>query len=330
MNIEDLLQAMTSAISVERMGGASKTDARSAESGLLDLLGGLLGGGRSTSGTDATDLLRDLLGGGSGGGGSALGIAEETGLSPALIQSALALVVGKLLRGRAQDAEATSGAAFEAGAGATSVNLDSLLERMRGGADVDAQTLNATGLPQELAAKAGIDLPQAIKALQAILALLTGSKAKTTKRRSTKSTSSTAKSRNTKSASATAKSRSTKSTPSSKSKSTAKKASSGAARKTTTKKTDDEDKKPATRTRRSTTGSTGAESTVKKPSTTSRARKPAASTEEKPAAKKPSTTSRTRKPVSSATKPRKKPATGSGGTSSGDLDNILDGWSVSG
>lgn len=331
MNIEDLLQAM--------MGGMGKADARTVEGGLLDLLGGLLGGGKTAGGADPADLLRGLLGGGSGGGGSTFSIAEETGLSPAVVQSALGLVMGKLLGGKRQGTAETLGATFESGIGASASapgsagNLDSLLERMRGGADVDAQALNATGLPQELAAKAGIDLPQAMKAIQAILALLTGSKAPTTKRRSTKSTSSTAKSRSTgsassaaksgssKGASSTAKSGSTKSTSSSKStaKSTTAKSSSGTARKTA-KTAEDTKEKPATRTRRSSTSSTEAQSTAERPGTTSRTRKPAASAEEKPTAKPSGTTSRT----------RKKPTGGSGGTSSGELDNILDGWSVSG
>lgn len=119
------------------------------------------------------------------------GIAEQTGLSAGLAQSAIALVMGKLLAGNQAATKADTGdkptGGFEAGvagagAGEETSSLAGLLERMRSQGAVDAGALQATGLPQELSAKAGIDLPQAIKAIEAILGLLTGKKATTAKR----------------------------------------------------------------------------------------------------------------------------------------------------
>lgn len=125
-------------------------------------------------------------------------ITEQTGLSAGLAQSAITLVMGKLLAGGQPDtrpAAATTAGEFTSGvAGTEAPSLNSLLERMRSQGSVDETALTASGLPQELSAKAGIDLPQAIKAIEAILGLLTGKKAATTtKRRKAASTKSATK-----------------------------------------------------------------------------------------------------------------------------------------
>lgn len=146
MNLDDLLQTM-----VGRAGSAATTDPTTGGPGLGGLLEGLLGGDTAP--------------------------AAQAGLSPALLQSALALVLGKLAAGRSAAAtgELTSGIGSSA-EDPSPVSLTGLLEQMRGGTRVDDNALEATGLPQQLAAQAGINLPQALKALQAILSLLTGQK----------------------------------------------------------------------------------------------------------------------------------------------------------
>jgi len=58
---------------------------------------------------------------------------------------------------------------------------------------VDQEYLRSTGMPQELAAKTGLDINSAIKALQQVLAMLTGQKKETAKKPAKKKPRSTAK-----------------------------------------------------------------------------------------------------------------------------------------
>ncbi|MGQ9489681.1 MAG: hypothetical protein ACUVS6_02975 [Anaerolineae bacterium] len=122
---------------------------------------------------------------GRGPGQEEAAIVEQAGLPANLIQSALALVAGKLLADRRGVAGSTASGQIESKIGGA-VSLTDLLETMRNQGAVEESRLHASGLPQELAAKTGIDLPQAIRAIQAILAFLTGrSSAKSTRKSGT-------------------------------------------------------------------------------------------------------------------------------------------------
>lgn len=194
---------------------------------LDSLMGMLMGGGKPSAseepadanpltallgrgGLNVGDLLEGLLGGAGGRAEAATGAAEQAGLSPAILQAALALVLGRL---RGSGASGTGGG----------LDLSALLGGTDQAAEVDEAALAATGLPQELAAKTGIDLGDALKALQSVLALLTGRKLapttrkrsstrkRTTTRRSTARSSTTRKKASSAKAKTPAKSRTTKS-----------------------------------------------------------------------------------------------------------------------
>ncbi len=265
MSIEDLLKAMLSS------AGPTGKDEKGTSSPLADLLGSMLGSGQGAP--DLSGLLAGLLGGKADQ--ETAGIVEQTGLPAGLLQSALALVAGKLAAGRRAGASQV-----ESGVGGT-VSLDNLLETMRSQGAVEENTLRASGLPQELAAKTGIDLPKAIQAIQAILALLTGkSAAKAPRKRSTAKSAekgSTAKPRST-GRSATTKPKSEKAPGGTSRSSKVKKADETAPattpkRRSSTAKTEQPATKPASRSR-----STKTEEPAAKPSTRPRRTK----TEEKP------------------------------------------------
>lgn len=279
MSIEELLKAMLSG------AGPTGKGEQGAPSPLADLLGGALRGSQGPA--DLSRLLGGLLGGGADQ--EQAGIVEQTGLPAGLVQSALALVAGKLLAGRRAGA-----GQVESGVGGA-VSLDDLLETMRSQGTVEENALRASGLPQELAAKTGIELPKAIQAIQAILALLTGkSAAKAPRRRSTAKSAekgSTAKPR----------SAGRSSTPKAKSG----QAPAGASKSSRAKKTDET--APTTPKKRSSTART--EQPAAKPNTRSR------STRTEEPATRPA--SRSRRP-----KTEEKPAEG--------LDDLLDKWEVTG
>ncbi len=157
---------------------------------LDDLLGALLGGPASrTPGqepeTEPANLdLGQLLGGLLGGpmhdqdeGTGAL--AAGSGISPALLQAALPLVLGALARGAGRIG---SGEPSEADRGTAG-----LAARLQGDDPIDADYLQATGLPQQLAGQTGIDLAGAIAIIQRILQLLRG-KSTPARRRTTRKT----------------------------------------------------------------------------------------------------------------------------------------------
>jgi hypothetical protein len=128
-------------------------------SGGLDLggmLGGLLGREKAEANDDEDNDLAQL------------------GLSPAILQAGLTLVLGRLKDG---DSSAAGG-----------LDLGALLRQAGEEDETDEEAVAATGLPGQLAALAGIDLDDALKAIQTILALLAGKKP-TTRKRSTTSKS---------------------------------------------------------------------------------------------------------------------------------------------
>lgn len=280
MSIEELLKAMLSS------AGPTGKGEQSSPNPLADLLGGVLGGGQGT--LDLSGLLAGLPGGKADQ--ETAGNVEQTGLSASLIQSALALVAGKLVAGQRGGA-----GQVESGIGGA-VSLDNLLETMRNQGAVEESTLRASGLPQELAAKTGIDLPKAIQAIQAILALLTGKRAAVAARK--RSTGKSAEKGR------TTKPRSTGRSATAKPKS--EKAPGGTSRSSKAKKADET--APATTPKRR-SGTAGTEQPAAKPASRSRSTKT-----EEPAAK-PSTRPR-------RTKTEEKPKD--------NLDDMLDKWKVSG
>lgn len=237
-------------------------------------LGALLGGG--SGGLDLGDLLGGLLRGNQEAveDGETSGFAE-LGLSPAVLQAGLALVLGRL---KAGDSAASGG-----------LDLGALLQRAREEDAADEEAVAATGLPQQLAAVAGIDLDDALKAIQTILALLAGkrpttrkrsttskSKAKTTRKSTTRKKATTAKA-TTRKASTTSKAATAKATTSKARKTKESAATSpkrSTAKRATTKKDADDTGKP----KRATTSKA-------KSATTSKA-KPAASTTKRSSTKR--------------------------------------------
>lgn len=242
----------------------------------LESLFNVLTGGQQADNTERPDMdsLAALLGGGSGGldlGGLLGGLlrgnpaeAEESepsgfaelGLSPAVLQAGLALVLGRL---KAGDSAASGG-----------LDLGALLQRAGEEDQADEEAVAATGLPQQLASVAGIDLGDALKAIQAILALLAGKKTTTRKRSTTSRSKAKTKSSTTRKKTTTAKSTTRKASTTSKARTTRKSASSSAkpstAKRATKKTSADDTGKP----KRATTSKA-------KSATTSKA-KPAAST----------------------------------------------------
>ncbi len=215
----------------------------------LDSLFNVLSGNRQADDAERPDTnsLGALLGGGSGGldlggllGGLLRGNQEavedreasgfaELGLSPAVLQAGLALVLGRL---KAGDSAASGG-----------LDLGALLQRAGEEDAADEEAVAATGLPQQLAAMAGIDLGDALKAIQTILALLAGKKTTTRKR----STTSKSKAKTTRKSTTRKKATTSKATTS-KARKTKESAASGAKRSTTkratTKKDADDTDKP--------------------------------------------------------------------------------------
>jgi len=171
MSPEDKMAAQP----VEPGTDAQQDDSQPLEGGaeatrLLDLNAALSGqakketdSGAGTPSADLGDLLTGLLGGGGEGAGLGLaGIAERSGVSRSALSAALPLVLGALLK-PGQPA-ATSGS--------KPVGLADLASLAAGGKPLNAASLEATGLPAELAKKTGIDSKTALTIIQAVLKAL--------------------------------------------------------------------------------------------------------------------------------------------------------------
>jgi len=102
----------------------------------------------ATPSADLGDLLTGLLGGGGEGAGLGLdGIAARSGVSRSALAAALPLVLGALLKpGQKQTTT-----------GSKPVGLADLASLAAGDKPLSAASLEATGLPAELAKKTGID-----------------------------------------------------------------------------------------------------------------------------------------------------------------------------
>ncbi len=223
-------------------------------------LGALMGGGGG--GLDLGGLLGGLLRGNQEAveDGEASGFAE-LGLSPAVLQAGLALVLGRL---KAGDSAASGG-----------LDLGALLQRAGEEDAADEEAVAATGLPQQLAAMAGIDLGDALKAIQTILALLAGKKTTTRKRSTTSKSKARTKSSTTRKKAATAKA--TKSKAATSKPRAAKETTASGTKRATTKKSANDTGKPKR-----------ASTSKAKSATTSKA-KPAASTTKRSSTKRTTT-----------------------------------------
>jgi hypothetical protein len=114
--------------------------------GLGGLLGGLLGQGAPEAGSAGQPDLNDA------------GLAEGMGISPSVVQAAMALVMGSLLRAGSAEGSAGGG-------------LSGLLGQS-GDQPLDEEAVKATGLPEQLSRNTGLDLPKAIQTVQQLLEML--------------------------------------------------------------------------------------------------------------------------------------------------------------
>ncbi|MBN1138516.1 MAG: hypothetical protein JXM73_18145 [Anaerolineae bacterium] len=122
-------------------------------------------------------LLSSLMGGG--------GADSDSGglnLSSGLAQQVIGFVLGKLLTGRS----AARGPVVRSGAVEEGLDLDSLAAQLNTERGLDQEYLRSTGMPQELAARTGLDTDTAIEALQKVLAMLMGQKEKKTAKKPAK------------------------------------------------------------------------------------------------------------------------------------------------
>jgi hypothetical protein len=145
LNLGGLFGALLGAAGPDDEEGAAETPSTGLDgAALAGLLGGLLGG--KTGNLDLESLV------------------EQSGVSQSVIQAAIPLVLSALLGvgdRKAGDA-----------ANAKSVTLADLLGQAAQGKGVEAESIAATGLPQELSARTGLDIPKAISAILAILKAL--------------------------------------------------------------------------------------------------------------------------------------------------------------
>lgn len=295
MSLEELLRSLVTS-SGER--DAEKAEGSGFAAGSLD---DISDSGNSEAGTEAVGLLAELLGGGRADNavqaeGRAAGVVERLGMTPGLLQAVLPLVLGRLAAAR-QPAVETPPAPFESGVGggaAQGLEVDGLLERMSSEQGLDDDYVRATGMPQELAAKTGIDLPEAISVIKKILELLLGKQATTRKAKSSSSSSSKTR-RATRPKSGTSASRSGTSKSSSRSKTGTSRAKKSSAK--------DADDKPKSTRSKSTSKSSGAGSGTK----SSRSK----------------STSRSKSP-SSTSKSRTRRSKLSGEFAGGELDDLLE------
>jgi hypothetical protein len=142
---------------------------------LAGLLGGAGAASNAASGQPGGVNLAGLLGGLLGGSG-ANGLIEQSGVSSSVLQAALPLVLNALMQGRPTRAADVSRATALTPGDPTShpTTLAELVGQMQAGQSVDTQDLQATGVPQELARRTGLNHADAASALKNILETLLG------------------------------------------------------------------------------------------------------------------------------------------------------------
>jgi len=217
---------------------------------LGDLLQAILGGGVQSLATPGADRAESdseaRSGSGLGGILSAVleQLASEQNLPPEAAQSVVTFVVEKLFASRLRRAVggvSGTGDQGQAQPAAFEMELDGLLERAGTAEGVSQDDLRATTLPQELAAKSGLDLDTVIKALEMVMNVLAGKEIKPSPRPSAKKKAKKSTAKKTTAKKPTAKKSTAKKTSAKKptaKKSTAKKtaAKKAAAKKSTAKK----------------------------------------------------------------------------------------------
>jgi len=147
--------------------GIGQVDSRGVadSSGLGGILGALLGG--ASAGDGPTQLLAPVI----------EQLTVKLGLTSEVAEAVVAFVLGKLVAGR-------EGGAERLAAGSTDeLDLGSLLAQMGSDQGLDEEPLRSTSLPQELAAKTGLDLETAVQVLQQVLAILAGKPVKPAKKK---------------------------------------------------------------------------------------------------------------------------------------------------
>ena len=118
-----------------------------------------------------------LLGGGSAAVGlDAHKLAQQAGLPLSVLQAAIPIVLDALRQGEQQLAAGIDLGAPQAAAAAGETSQPAspadLAGRVLSGKSIEAQFLDATGLPQELAHRTGVSHSGAVSAIQSILAAL--------------------------------------------------------------------------------------------------------------------------------------------------------------
>jgi hypothetical protein len=124
---------------------------------------------RKTGSGGLADLIAEVVARQAAGGkdGSPLApvlenLAKGLGLSSGSAQSVVALVLGKLLAGRRESADAPSSSSPD------DVGLEDLLQHWRSGQGVDQEQLAASGLVEEVSAQTGLDPQTAAKSLMEV------------------------------------------------------------------------------------------------------------------------------------------------------------------
>lgn len=148
------------------LGSLAGGGAAGAPGGMEDLLGSVLGGGQSSTGG-----MGGLLGALGAGGGTSMaggadaflapmvqGIADKLGLPPEIVQSAVSLVLGKLLSGKRGPGDPEG------------LELAQIMGQ--DGASVDTEALRASGLVKELSDQTGVDADTAEATLQEVFNLM--------------------------------------------------------------------------------------------------------------------------------------------------------------
>ncbi|RME81872.1 MAG: hypothetical protein D6775_12415 [Caldilineae bacterium] len=152
------------------LGGGAENNL-GAQAGLGGLIGGILGSGGDAQAGGLGDILGAVLGGTRGekaGYNPFLapiinGLAERVGLPPQIASAIVGFLFTRVFA-----------SAAERGHAAQEVNLDHLLEGLKGDPSKATQQLDAAGLLDELVAETGLDRQTAEKSLQEAFQLLGG------------------------------------------------------------------------------------------------------------------------------------------------------------
>jgi len=128
-----------------------------------DILNAILGGGGANVG--ANSFLAPIVN----------GLAQKLGLPPAVAQTVVAFVLGKLMTGLAGGGSPLgAGGGGRQPAGQQGLDLDGLLEKMGSGSGLDPAELHDTGMPEELSRHTGLDPDTAAAGLKEVLEMLGG------------------------------------------------------------------------------------------------------------------------------------------------------------